>query len=212
LEGAQLPLYASSGQSTVSPGALPSSHLRNKELYFRPGKILLSITNLLQINWQLDAEHDVKREAWHVASRGAYTAATFCFCLFAKAFCLLNINFCRHDSVYCTTIIHIYCTSFWSYLTKFIEVVMSQAEGDSEAGEKALCWNRARRKCLNRRIKHINVLMRDFHDREERDISSHVVPSSDPTKLVCSCFQLLDDEGHHREQSRFDFSDRNMSN
>jgi hypothetical protein len=71
---------------------------------------------------------------------------------------------------------------------------MSQAEGDSEAEERTLRWNRALRLCLSRRISHIKVVMRNIHERDERELAS-LAPSSHLTKPVCPCFRLLDDEG-----------------
>ncbi|PMD22293.1 HET-domain-containing protein [Hyaloscypha hepaticicola] len=72
---------------------------------------------------------------------------------------------------------------------------MSLVEGDSEAEERTLRWNRALRTCLNRRIKHINVLIRNNRKRDEREFSSHVAPSSHLTKPgeceVCKKILLL---------------------
>jgi hypothetical protein len=64
---------------------------------------------------------------------------------------------------------------------------MSQAESDcetAEAEERTLRWNRALRTCLNRRIKYINVLMRNDRKRDERELAS-LAPSSHLTKPVC---------------------------
>ena len=100
-----------------------------------------------------------------------------------------DINFCRGCRTYDP--IHTYCTAVQDYFvtsTKFI--IMSQVEGDPEAEERTLRWNRALQTCLNRRIKYINVLMRNDRERDERELASHVAPSSHLTKPVCPCFQL----------------------
>jgi hypothetical protein len=104
-----------------------------------------------------------------------------------------DIKFYRSSRTYHP--IHTYCTPVQDHFvtsTKFI--IMSQLEGDSEAEERTLRWNRALQTCCNRRIKHINALMRNDRERDERELAS-LAPSSHLTKPVCPCFQLLDDEG-----------------
>ena len=127
--------------------------------------------------------------AWCGYTAAAFTSA-YCHLLppTAKKCCLCLLTSTFIGVVVPTILINIYCAPVQDYFvtsTKFI--IMSQAEGDSEAEERTRRWDRARRKCLNRRIKNINVLMRNDRKRDERELAS-LAPSSHLTKPVCPCF------------------------